>query len=67
MNLYATFRRINLICLYALAGLLIVWFAGGLGLTTADILFVAGMSTAGVVYHQLFKVYRKMTKKETET
>lgn len=64
MNLYQTFRAINIVCLYLLAAIGIVWIAGGLGLTNDDILSLSGLALAGVVYFQLIKLYRLMSKSE---
>jgi len=65
MDTYATFHRINAICLYALAAIGIVWTAGGLGLSGDDILSLTGLALAGVVYFQLIKLYRVMSKSQT--
>lgn len=65
MDLYQTFRTINIVCLYTLAAIGIVWIAGGFGLTGDDILSLTGLALAGVVYFQLIKLYRLMSKSET--
>lgn len=67
MNLYDTFRTINSICLYLLAAIGIVWVAGGLGLSSADILSLTGIALAGVVYFQLMKIVRSVSKSNSKT
>ncbi|MSU76081.1 hypothetical protein EXS54_01240 [Patescibacteria group bacterium] len=67
MSLYDTFRRVNVICLYALAAIGIVWVAGGFGLNSSDILSLTGLALAGVVYFQLIKLVRLVVKKKTKT